>query len=451
MPRLPLLLVVLAGCAGAPTGPSSSPLPSACEPSSDVPPGRIARVTVTPEAAGTWLVEYAFARPESNLAFALSRGDYRRASWTSLGGGVRLHREGTFDMISLDPAATRARFRVAPYAGYIPAGYDPVLDFGGGNRAIYVDQFQLVRVPDAETLAAHPGDGHWDGEWEPFTFVLDTDGPVIAAGELLDGPVSFDSQRPIEYVYYGSGDLAHRPNYVAVVDPRLPAWMRDSFDADLDEFFEALEDGFGSPLPQRANVLVAYGDRDTPGESNSGGVLPGHALVLQVRGSRNDTLSAAGRARWRRLVSHEAAHLFQYRDGPVPVAEGWIHEGHAEAVAFHLVPEGRERQERTIESCRRALQSGEPLPEQLRGQGWACGTWVWTLAGRLAPYDDVFTVWDRMVETAAGSRARAEHLVSALRTAGAEGDEFDALGRALRGDASVDVDHLLFGSGEVSE
>ena len=445
MSRLPLLLVVLAGCAGAPTGPSSGPLPSACEPSSDVPPGRIARVTVTPEAAGTWLVEYAFAEPESALLFGRSTGDYRRESWTPLDDGVRLRREGGFDVVRLDAASRSARFRVTPYTLHIPGDYDPALVFSDGGRAVYVDQFRLVRVPDAETVAAQPGDGFWQGERPPFAFVLDTEAPIVAAGERLDGPVCFDSEGPVGYVYYGPGDVIDGPSYIGVVDPELPAWIRSTFDADLGTFFRALEGGFGSPLPQRASVLFAYGGRDAPGFSNTGGVLPGQTLLLNVRGAGNDTASVVNRAKMRGLIAHEATHLFQYRNGRVPVAEGWVHEGHARAAEFRLVPENTVTMERHATTCREALEGGRPLATVINDDdgGWACASWVWLLADRLAPDADLFTLWDRMAEAAAGSPAGAEHIVSALRAAGADGPNFEALRRSLGGEGGVDTVTLL--------
>ena len=443
-----VLAVVLAGCATAPDrpGPTSSattrPSLTACTPNAGVQPGHLAHITVTPEEAGTWLVAFAFAEPESALVFASSAGDYRRATWTPLDTGVRLVREGAYDTVLFDQPSTSARFRVAPPNVVVHGNYSPVLTFSDGAQAVYVRQFELLRVADAEAAAALQTLRDWRGEQLPVTLTLDTEATLVTAGEKVPGPACFDS-RESTYVYMGLGEVTEGRSYVGIVDPGLPAWLESTFDQDLYALFGTLEEAFGSPLPQRANLLFAYGGPDEEGISLKGSVLPGLTLALEVGGDKLGTPSDALRATFLSFFAHEGAHLFQMRAGTVETAENWIHEGHAVAVADRLILEETLGALPDPGPCRDALQSGEPLPTVLASHPYGCGARVWSLADRLAPRDDLYSLWDRLAETVGDAQADSEHVLSVLRAAGARGPLYDALALALRGGGDVDLVSLL--------
>ena len=441
------------GCAAAPARPSpDSGAVSACELSpgsagydgSHRPPqGYGARVTVTPEEAGTWLVEYAFAEPESALIFWRSLGDYRRETWVSLSDGVRIAREGSFDTIVLDSPAVSARFRVTPYEPIILGDYSPVVTISDGGQAMFIGQFHVDRVASAEAAAALTSPADWIGEMRPFTLVMNTDAKLVALGERIDGPACFDSQDPVTYVYYGSSDVVEGESYIGVVDPGLPDWIENRFDQDLRSLYAKLERGFGSPLPQRANLLFAYGGSDSEGISLKGSVLPGALLALEVEGAQLDTSSTNVQAALLYYFAHESAHLFQARERTVRTADSWIHEGHATAIGRRLSPGDGRWKEQDDELCREALQSGGSLVAALGTHPYECGALTWSLAERLAPHGDVYSLWDALGDEAEDATADTERFLSVLLTAGAGGPAFDELSRALRGEEDVEAATLL--------
>gem|GEM_PF-2994524 len=344
------------------------------------------QVTLTPQADGLWRADFDFAEPGTEWVFVRSRGDYRTSTWTPITDGAAVVRKDGFDRIRLSDAGQAASFTFAPEAGPLDRTYDPALLFSDGSAALFINQFNLVPLSivanEIAASQANPGDIDTGFACQQITF--QTESRIIADGKSLQGPQTFSSncgEPRSGYIYVGDLPLVEGESVTAVIDPALPDWLRATLDTELVNAFDALADEFGDPLEQKAVALVAFRGFDLEGVSQS--VLEG-MMVFSFEGdafkSENKRLSRY--LDW--FFTHEAAHVFQRRNGQAPVRDQWIVEGHASAMAYRITAkenaDGAEwvaaQQEQETEICDTALQS-QSLREGLRDYPYECGQFVW--------------------------------------------------------------------------
>jgi len=153
-------------------------------------------------------------------------------------------------------------------------------------------------------------------------------------------------------------------------------------------------------LPKLATLLFAFGGAESPGLSNTGGVLPGGQIVLDVSGELMMTPEPriAGYLKW--FLAHEAAHLFQNNsglNGYSDQSDSWISEGGANAmvdVAFTRNDQSH----------------------------YDCGQVLWWIADASVSQADIFGIWNEMasnVKAAEQTTFNRELFFETLETLGA--------------------------------
>ena len=112
--------------------------------------------------------------------------------------------------------------------------------------------------------------------------VLSSDTPIIVDGEVHQGKVRHRVDGDGTYIYLGNSEIEEFDSFTAVIDKRLPAWLRDRFDSDLDAIFSAYEQLWGFELEHKATVMLAYKGATADGFSVTGGALD-QLLMMELQ------------------------------------------------------------------------------------------------------------------------------------------------------------------------
>jgi len=271
---------------------------------------------------------------------------------------------------------------------------------------------ELLPVDSLETVEALGGDiDNWDGQQMPLPIKVITNNTLIVNGQYeSDGEVKLTIQGGAPYVYTGPGRISIGSSFIGVVDSGLPSWILENFDDDLAQLFDFYEGAFGSALPKQSTLLFAFGGSDEPGLSNTGGVLPGGQIVLDVSGELMMTAEPriAGYLKW--FLAHEAAHLFQTNfelKNYSNQSDSWINEGGANAmvdVAFIRmdgIDEGvrQRRMGQAYDACVQAIQDSNmtKLIQQNDQSHYDCGQVLWWISDAAISQADIFGIWTEMV------------------------------------------------------
>ena len=351
-------------------------------------------------------------KSERVMIFSRSKGDYRRQRFKHLSGAATLERIGGFDALIFTPGETQVSFEITPQPVTINGTYDPFIDFSDGGLAIYLGAFELLPVASTEAILELDEDvDNWSGEQLPLPIHVKSFDTLILNGEYInDGEVELTIQEGAPYVYMGPSRIGRGTSYLGVVDSGLPSWILESFDDDLAQLFDFYEGAFGVPLPKLATLLFAFGGAESPGLSNTGGVLPGGQIILDVSGELMMTPEPriTGYLKW--FFAHEAAHLFQLNselEGYSDQSDSWIGEGGANAmvdVAFtqmdgidDSVRQGLMGQ--AYNSCVQSI-AGASMTELIRRNDqshYDCGQVLWWIADASILHSDIFGIWNEMV------------------------------------------------------
>lgn len=412
-------------------------------------------LTLTDGKDGPWTLDVHSSRP-TTLFFSRSKGDYRTARYTALNDGAQLERIGGLDTIVFAEGVKEANFALTPYSGNIRAGYTPFIPFSDGGVAVYTGQFELLLADDTAAVEALDGQlSNWTGEQNPIPLTLYSDRTMLIDGVRKAGRVDLFADGGGKYVYLGESNVVEGDNFVGVIDPGLPNWIRDDFDDTLGIIFTELEARYGYGLSDRATVLFAYRGDDVQGFSNKGGALPGNVLALESAGTALRRPSDDLITYFRFFFTHEAAHLFQAAAGKrLGDQDGaWIHEGQANAVAYRLlVDQGLQSRDayearlaETFARCAAELE-GRTLLETLRtGRigAYDCGELIAVASDSALVNHDLFDLWATMVASSDNpERYSVDDYFTALQELGANADIIERV-RLLTTESINDADKVL--------
>ena len=390
-----------------------------------------ATVTIGPEDSGNWSVAYSFEDEHKVLAFVRSESDFRGPTWTLESEDARFGRVAGIDVIVFDEPADEVSFSIIPLTSNLEADYTPFVTFTDGSIAVYEGQFSLAPLESLEAVDALDGDtSNIESPALAMDVVMTSDRPIIADGRVFEDRIRHRIEGDGTYLYTGNGKIETFDSFTAVLDARLPAWLRERFAADLGEIFAGYETRWGFELENKATVMLAYKGAGAKGFNATGGALD-QLLMMEVGGADlsapdDDLLSYL---HW--FFAHEAAHLFQIDKG-VSFAgggESWIHEGAANTMAYGLIAsmmDGPGAKDflgnvygRAFDECVGALEGGSLATAKKRdvfSAHYSCGDFVALASDGFLKRRDLYGFWNRMIAQAKGNDARKVTLTTYFAT-----------------------------------
>ena len=338
-------------------------------------------------AGGDMAVTYQSAEPVTRLSFRRVAGPVRADRWRVPDGFVLVHDAASdTDMLArVDGRPFRSVTATVPatYAK-LPKDYAPFSPFSDGGLLIHSGRFQAC-------ADACPED---DTDWsQPMRLVIPDGEHAVVGGEVVRAAsANWVEREDGRKIYLGRTDPVDTPRVVAVVDPALPAAVREPLDSLLPRLLDAFAARFGE-LDTKPELYVSI---EPPPElepgvtslSAQGGTLPGQVFMHLGGNSWVRPIEDWSDEDLRFLpvfFAHEAAHLFQrVRGADREDDASWIHEGGADALALVVLRDLREidgagldaEVEKRVDSCADGL-AEMPLNDAIE-QGrfdlhYACG------------------------------------------------------------------------------
>jgi hypothetical protein len=373
-----LLALVLAGCAA-----QRPPLAPSAPVAASVDVVRHGELWTAdfhlPRAVPAWVFVHSSATRDGELP-------WRQHDWTVETPGVRLERRGHFDLLVGENGATvpaEVRLRFHPFAHDLLSDSAPALSFSTGAIALFSRQFDLFALPDPAAAAQFPPD--LSGPNVDFTRTRasfrDEAGPILYAGRRVPS-VSLEDEDGT-YVLFGPAEPRVSGGIAAIIDPALPAWLRDALLRDTPALLGRLSAALGPPPGTEPVLMVSWAGPTPRRVAMTGSVLPNLLqMTFEGEGVLRENPGLRDHALW--FIAHESAHFWLGEAVAYQYArDAWITEGGADLLAFRLVSEvepsydGRAELQKAIDDCVRistgrgvaaAEESGDPRAS------YACGT-----------------------------------------------------------------------------
>lgn len=330
---------------------------------------------------------YRLQQPVRALHFAQELGGYRSQDWTPLAAGFRWISEGDGERIERVDGKPFARLTMRIPLRYraLPKSYAPFSPFSEGSALIHSGQFHACPSTPCDGSAAIP-------------IAVAAPGKTIGvAGGRIRDKSAFVSSEEGTNIFVGTLEPVPQNDLVAIVDPGLPAQVREHLARSLPRAISDFGEIYG-PLSFRPELYVSIDDRrrDDGHISTQGGTLPGQ-IFMHFDGEGARERASKESPFWLDwFFAHEAAHLFQ-QDKVGKLAgddvAAWIHEGGADAMAaLDLAKRGADERAyvgKRIGSARGDCAKGladMPLDQaSARGQfdlHYQCGLLIWLALDR---------------------------------------------------------------------
>jgi hypothetical protein len=386
-----------------------------------------------------WNVAYVLPREVAGVEFVVDGDAFRAERW---GVGLRQgepvwhadrQRKGRERLCFTEPArAFSVGFRT--WTDRLSNEHAPNVAFSAGSRLLFTGHLRVRPLTSCGATEASPLPGLPEHR---FTFTTTEGRGVRVAGDAGSGslrwtPPSGPDGEPVDtYVYFGDLEPVESPRgdeaATVLLDPGLPAWMRDEVADAVPRLVERFTDLTGTPLPLRPLVVVSWGgphiEGERSGRSFSGATLPG-VLVASAEGPGWLEADEAARREWFRHLARETFRLWSGGTFRPDDGSGWLSEAAADhfavdaAAAFGRLTEAEAERwliERANDclvrlagrSLREAADgSDEPAPI---GVGHSCGAVALATAHgalrRAEPPSDLASLFRRLFEHAAATGA----------------------------------------------
>jgi hypothetical protein len=277
-------------------------------------------VEITHVGKDAWRVDYQFSRPVTAIKLD-AVGDYRQKAWKLVTPGMRLTSEAGNDLIAAGGKPfSRASIAIQTFDGMAPKSYAPFNRFTDGGTALFL--------------------GHFNGEALRGTEVLRMRTDIRLKGLAQENVVAPPLNRLAPggergYAYFGPAQPVRYGAASFLLDPKTPAWMRETLldaGAKMSAYYEK-----AYRRPYKDALLVMF---SVSGFEEKGFSLTGGAVLGQVSYRFDSSVNLNDHPKYRemvaRMVAHETAHLWQQNidRGGIADDDPWVHEGGAEAMAL---------------------------------------------------------------------------------------------------------------------
>jgi hypothetical protein len=284
-------------------------------------------------AFNTWVL------PRSALT-AEGGQPWRAPSWTVDTRGVRLQRRGSYDLLAADRGKLPLRIDVTftPVPERLQADYSPALAFTDGSVALFVAQFDGFPMDSPSAVGKLPSDlNNQRVAAVEIRYVLrDSAGPVLLEGRRVPVAETSDANT---YVLFGGTQPIETPDMIGILDPQLPAWIKESLTRSVPALLARYSQELGPLREFKPAIMVSWGGPTPALVSRGGSVLRG-LIAMQYEGSGVLEETTAQRQQGLWFIAHEAAHFWLGQTVAYEYArDAWITEGGADLLAIRAVAE----------------------------------------------------------------------------------------------------------------
>jgi hypothetical protein len=396
--------------------------------SGDAPGVPQVRVEVT-RRGDDWRAQYTFDRPLAAWVFPRSAmtaenpHPWRPGSWTIETRGVRLQRRGNYDLLVAErgnlPSKVNVTFRLV--RDRLQADYTPALVFTEGSVALHVAQFEGFPLDKASAARKLPSDlnNQLVPSSEATYLFRDAAGPVLLDGKRV---AVGETKASDTYVLFGTIRPLETPDLVAILDPQLPGWIRESLGPAVPRLLSRYTQELGPTREFKPTIMLSWAG-PTPGLVSRGGSVLRGLIVMTYEGSGvvQETPEQRQQGLW--FIAHEAAHFWLGQTiGYEYAREAWITEGGADLLAIRAVAEAdpdydpRAELNRSIEDCVKLTRRRGVADARERNEHrayYACGA-VFGLVAEAGSGRSFFKFVRRLVDAnrADGVVTRAEWLAT---------------------------------------
>lgn len=284
-------------------------------------PAADAVITIRPLAADRWQADYALPRPAARMAFARNPDDSRVRAWKPADPAFEIVRVEDVEQVRRrDRRPFRAvALTLAPVYVDLPKDYAPFSAFTDGGLLFHSGRFFAC----ADRCADKP---RFD-----MRFIGRSKDHVLAAGRSSLRRAAWSDGEDGTSVYIGAGRPIETAHVLAVIDPGLPAPVRDPLRTIFPRFMDYFTARLGAPQP-KPMLFASYDPAFTRGYGSQGGTLPGQVFIHYYGPGWPDRMAKPGFL-WSTafFFAHEAGHLHQ--KGGEPIDTSWINEGGADMFA----------------------------------------------------------------------------------------------------------------------
>jgi len=382
-----------------------------------------ARISIEPAGDDRWRADYVLPKPTARMVFARNPDDSRAKAWGLVDPAFEIVRIDGLEQVRRRDGGvfTKVAVTLAPVYVDLPKDYAPFSSFTDGGLLFHSGRFFACAdvCPDKPRFA--------------MTFIGRARDRILVKGRSATGRVSWPDDQDGTDVYIGEGRPIDTPHVLAVIDPGLPAAVRDPLSDSFPRFMDYFTSRLGAPRP-KPMLFASYDPGFAKGYGSQGGTLPGQVFIHYYgpgwpeRMARPDFVYQTAF-----FFAHEAGHLHQA--GGQPIDTSWINEGGAEIFAARalsaLLPESRDWLRGKLESVRKgcadALQR-TTLSDAMKAEEvdmlYTCGLTINAriddeLRARNPGSDGIFTLWLAWRERVAGGlRPTEENYAAVVETIG---------------------------------
>jgi hypothetical protein len=265
---------------------------------------------------------------------------WRAPSWIIETRGVELRRRGSYDVLVADRGKLPQRVAVSftPVRERLQADYSPALVFTDDSVALFVAQFDGFPMDSLSAVGKLPSD--LNNQLVPaaeLKYVFrDAAGPVLLEGRRMAVAETTDSNT---YVLFGGTRPLETPDMIGILDPALPAWIKESLARGVPALLGRYTQELGRLRDFKPALMVSWGG-PTPGLVSRGGSVLRGLIAMQYEGSGMLEETPAQRQQGLWFIAHEAAHFWLGQTVSYEYArEAWITEGGADLLAVRAVAE----------------------------------------------------------------------------------------------------------------
>lgn len=165
-------------------------------------------------------------------------------------------------------------------------------------------------------------DTHWN-----MAIELPANEYVVVDGQRYKGSASWQDANSGQKIYVGAAEPQDDGNFISLIDPGLPASLRNLMADHLPELMAFFAERLSQPQT-KPQLYASYSTTNDGRYGHQGGVLP-NQVFMHWYGVVDESLAEP--ILW--FFAHEAAHLYQKQAFSSEPGEAWLHEGSAELFA----------------------------------------------------------------------------------------------------------------------